>query len=299
MASPATNRFLDPAVLSEISNLELVARTVVDGFVSGLHRSPDFGFSQEFAEYRAYSPGDDLRHVDWNVFARTEKAYLKRYRGETNTEITILLDASASMAFKSDHVSKFDYAKFLASALAYLAHLQRDSTGLIVFHDDVAHAVRPSARQGQLMRLLHGIEHAQTGKRTDYQRPFEELRLLLKRRGITVLISDFLADIDAIIKAVEPLRFHGNELILFHLLDRQEIEPKLAGPALLIDMETDDSMEVSPDYVKTEYRARMNDHLQALQAKAQGAGLEYFLLSTDRPLDAGLREYFKIRERRI
>ncbi len=299
MASTATNRFLDPAVLSEISSLELVARTVVDGFVSGLHRSPDFGFSQEFAEYRSYSPGDDLRHVDWNVFARTEKAYLKRYRGETNTEVTILLDASASMLFHSGQISKFEYAKFLASALAYLAHLQRDSTGLIVFHEDVSHAVRPSSRQGQLMRLLHGIEHAETGKRTDFDRPFEELRSLLKRRGITVLISDFLADIDTVIKAVEPLRFHGNELILFHVMDRQEMEPTLSGPALLIDMETDDSMEVSPDYVKHEYRSRIREHLEMLESKAQGAGLEYFLLPTDRPLDAGLREYFKIRERRI
>lgn len=299
MAATATNRFLDPAVLAEVSNLELVARTVVDGFISGLHRSPDFGFSQEFAEYRAYTPGDDLRHVDWNVYARTEKAYLKRYRGETNTEVTILLDASASMAYKSTGVSKFDYAKFLASALAYLAHLQRDSTGLIVFHDDVADAVRPSSRQGQLARLLHGIEQAETGKRTDFDRPFEELRSLLKRRGITVLISDFLADIDTVVKAIEPLRFHGNELVLFHLLDRQEIEPKLGGPVLLVDMETDDAMEVSPDYAKNEYRAKMTEHLQTLQSKAQGAGMEYFLLVTDRPLDAGLREYFKIRERRI
>jgi uncharacterized protein (DUF58 family) len=298
-STPATNRLLDPAVLAEVSNLELIARTVVDGFISGLHRSPDFGFSQEFAEYRAYTPGDDLRHVDWNVFARTEKAYLKRYRGETNTEVTVLLDASASMAFRSGGVSKFEYAKYMAAALVYLAHLQRDSTGLIVFHEDVANAVRPSSRQGQLARLLHGIEQAETGKRTNYEKPFEELRTLLKRRGITVLISDFLADIDTVIKAVEPLRFHGNELILFHLLDRQEIEPKLGGPVLLVDMETDDAMEVSPEYAKTEYPARIASHLQTLQSKAQGAGMEYFLLVTDRPLDAGLREYFKIRERRI
>jgi uncharacterized protein (DUF58 family) len=203
------------------------------------------------------------------------------------------------MAYHSATVSKFEYAKFLAAALVYLAHLQRDSTGLIVFHDDVADAVRPSARQGQLVRLLHGIEHAETGKRTDFNRPFEELRSLLKRRGITVLISDFLADIDTVVKAVEPLRFHGNELILFHLLDREEIEPKLSGPVLLVDMETDDAMEVSPDYAKNEYPSKMADHLQTLQSKAQGAGMEYFLLVTDRPLDAGLREYFKIRERRI
>src|SRR5690242_20850715 len=131
MPAALTNRFLDPRVLAGISGLDLIAKTAVDGFIAGLHKSPDFGFSQEFAEYRAYTPGDDLRHVDWNVFARTEKAYLKRYRGETNTEVMVLLDASASMGFASGKVSKFDYAKFLASALVFLAHLQRDSTGLI------------------------------------------------------------------------------------------------------------------------------------------------------------------------
>src|SRR5581483_8869521 len=233
-----TNRFLDPAVLAEISSLDLIAKTVVDGFIAGLHRSPDFGFSQEFAEYRAYTPGDDLRHVDWNVFARTEKAYLKRYRGETNTAVMVLLDASASMAFSSGAVRKFEYSKFLASALVYLAHLQRDSAGLIVFHDDVANFVRPSARQGQLTRLLHAIDEAKLGKRTDFRRPFFELQQFLKRRGVTILISDLFENPATIIRTVQPLRFRGNELILFHVLDPQELDPKLGEPVLLLDMET-------------------------------------------------------------
>ena len=148
-------RFLDPAVLSRISGLDLVAKTVVDGFVAGLHRSPDFGFSQEFAEYRAYSPGDDLRHVDWNVFARTERAYLKRYRGETNSLLTVLLDASNSMTYTSHGVTKMDYARFVAASLFYLAiHNQRDAAGLIVFDDEVRNYIRPSIRRGQLHRLF-------------------------------------------------------------------------------------------------------------------------------------------------
>ena len=286
-------------MLAEVSSLELIAKTVVEGFVSGLHRSPDFGFSQEFAEYRAYTPGDDLRHVDWNVFARTEKAYLKRYRGETNTEVMLLLDASASMTFTSVPVNKFEYSKFLAAAVAYLAHLQRDSTGFIVFHDDVSNVIRPSSRQGQLMRLLHGIEKAEPGKRTDFERPFLELQQFLKRRGITVVISDFLATVETIIRTMEPLRYRGNELILFHVLDPQEIQPKLGEPALFVDMETDDAMEVSPDYVRNEYGGKVAAHLEELKSKAQGAGIQYFLLRTDRPLDEGLREYFQVRERRI
>jgi len=158
-------RFLDPSVLGAISGLDLVAKTVVDGFVAGLHRSPDFGFSQEFAEYRAYTPGDDLRHVDWNVYARTERAYLKRYRGETNSLLTVLLDASNSMNYSSHSVNKMDYARFTAASLFYLAiQNQRDAAGLIVFDDEVRNYIRPSTRQGQLHRLLSGLEMAQRAR---------------------------------------------------------------------------------------------------------------------------------------
>ncbi len=298
MPAALTNRFLDPRVLAGISGLDLIAKTVVDGFLAGLHKSPDFGFSQEFAEYRAYTPGDDLRHVDWNVFARTERAYLKRYRGETNTGIMVLLDASASMGFGGP-VSKFEYAKFLASAIVYLTHVQRDSAGLIVFDDDVRNFIRPSARQGQLMRLLHGVDTAQLGKRTNFARPFFELQQFLKRRGITLLISDFFEDPQKIVDTVVPLRFRGNELVLFHVLDPGEIEPTLGQAALLVDMETDDAIETSPEYARVEYRQKMQAHLKAIQAKAREAGIDYFLLRTDRPLDEGLREYLTIRQGRM
>lgn len=290
-----TNRFLDPSVLAEISSLDLVAKTVVDGFIAGLHRSPDFGFSQEFAEYRAYTPGDDLRHVDWNVFARTEKAYLKRYRGETNTSLMVLLDASSSMAFQSGKLRKFDYARFLASALVYLAHLQRDSAGLILFDDEVANFIRPSSRQGQLLRLLNGIDRATIGKRTDFKRPFFELQQFMKKRGITVLISDFFENPATIVETIEPLRYRGNEVVLFHLLDPGEIEPTLSEPVLLEDMETGDTMEASPDYASNEYRDKMAAHIDQLRSKARGAGLDYFLVRTNAPLDSALREYFRIR----
>jgi len=290
-----SNRFLDPAVLAGISGLDLIAKTVVDGFLAGLHRSPDFGFSQEFEEYRAYSPGDDLRHVDWNVYARTERAYLKRYRGETNTSTIVLLDASASMGF-GGKVKKFEYAKYLASSLVYMANLQRDSAGLVVFHDDVANFVRPSSRQGQLMRLLHAIDEAELGKRTNFDKPFFELQQFMKRRGVTALISDFFEKPEVVVKTVEPLRFRGNELILFHVLDPREIELKLDDGALLVDMETGEALESTPDYAKTEYRQKLQAHIDELRTKAQAAGIDYFLLRTDRPLDQALREYLTIRQ---
>src|SRR4051794_22058538 len=203
-------RFLDPSVLASISGLELIARTVVDGFVAGLHRSPDFGFSQEFAEYRAYSEGDDLRHVDWNVFARTERAYLKRYRGETNTQLTILLDVSASMTYSSHRVNKLDYTRYLAASIAYLSNQQRDAAGIVIFDDEIRQYVPPSSRQGQFMRILHAIDIAEPGSRTDYEKPFLHCRNFLHRRGILVVISDFYAEPDRVIRTMEPLRRHGN-----------------------------------------------------------------------------------------
>jgi uncharacterized protein (DUF58 family) len=298
MPAQFTSRLLDPAVLTEISRLDLIAKTVVEGFVVGLHRSPDFGFSQEFAEYRAYTPGDDLRHVDWNVFARTERMYLKRYRGETNTQLTVLLDTSASMGYGSGVVKKIQFAKFLAASLIYLAHLQRDSAGLITFDDHVEQFVRPSGRQGQLMRLLHAIDQAQLGKRTNFAQPFIELQQFLKRRGITIVVSDFFEDPNTIIRVMEPLRFRGNELVLFHVLDPMEIEPRLDGPVLLLDMETDEPLETTPEYARTGYREKISAHMDEFRTKSQAAGIDYFFVRTDCPLDVALREYFTIRKRR-
>jgi uncharacterized protein (DUF58 family) len=292
-------RFLDPAVLAGISGLDLVAKTVVDGFVNGLHRSPDFGFSQEFAEYRAYSPGDDLRHVDWNVFARTERAYLKRYRGETNSILTVLLDASNSMKFSSHSVSKMDYARFIAASLFYLAiQNQRDAAGLIVFDDEIRTYIRPSTRQGQLHRLLSGLEQAEPHARTDFAKPLNHFQQFLRRRGIVVFISDFYDSPEHIVRTIEPLRFHGNEVVLFHVLDPKEIRQEIVEPSTLIDLETHDRIEITPDYVRDEYRKKFDAHVEALRDKTRGAGMDYHLLVTDRPLDDALREYLSIRQGR-
>jgi len=292
-------RFLDPSVLAEISSLDLIAKTVVDGFVAGLHRSPDFGFSQEFAEYRAYSSGDDLRHVDWNVFARTERAYLKRYRGETNSLLTVLLDASNSMNFTSHTVSKMDYARYAAASLFYLAiHNQRDAAGLIVFDDEVRNYIRPSTRQGQVARLLHGLELAEPRARTDFAKPLQHFQEFLRRRGLVIVISDFYETPERIIRTIEPLQFHGNEVVLFHILDPQEIRPDIGEPAIFVDLETREEMEITPEYTRNDYRQRIGAHIAALRDRAQGAGMDYYLLVTDQPLDGALREYLSVRQGR-
>jgi uncharacterized protein (DUF58 family) len=292
-------RFLDPAVLARISSLDLIAKTVVDGFVAGLHRSPDFGFSQEFAEYRAYSPGDDLRHVDWNVFARTERAYLKRYRGETNSLLTILLDASSSMNYSSHSVSKIDYARFVAASLFYLAiQNQRDAAGLIVFDDEVRNYIRPSTRFGQLHRLLAGLEHAEPRARTDFAKPLHHFQQFLRRRGLVLILSDFFESPENVVRTIEPLRFHGNEVVLFHVLDPRELEPQLGEPVVLVDSETSQRMEVTPEYAHNDYRQKIGAHMEELRSRARGAGIDYFLLRTDRPLDTALAEYLTIRQER-
>ncbi len=292
-------RFLKPSVLGSISNLELVAKTVVDGFVAGLHRSPDFGFSQEFAEYRAYTPGDDLRNVDWNVYARTDRVYLKRFRGETNSMLTILLDASNSMQFGSHGVNKMDYARYLAASLFYLAiHGQRDAAGLLTFDDEIRNFIRPSTRQGQLHRLLAGLEQAEPRARTNFEKPMRYFPEFLKRRGIVLIVSDFWESPESLVKAIEPLRYHGNEVVLFHVLDPEDVRPKLNGPAIVVDLETNEQLEVTPDYTKNEYREKIEGHLADLRNRTQSAGLGYHLLMTDNPLDQALREYLTLREGR-
>jgi uncharacterized protein (DUF58 family) len=290
--------YLDPNVLAAISGLDLVAKTVVHGFINGLHRSPDFGFSQEFAEYRMYTPGDDLRHVDWNVFARTERAYLKRYRGETNTRVTVMLDLSKSMQFGAKP-TKLEYCRFLVSSILYLAVQQRDAAGLILFDDAVQQFIPPSSRVGQLQKLLHAVEKAAVGQHTDFAKPFAQFLEFVRRRGVVIVVSDFYADPQTIVDTIAPLRYKGNEVVLFHVLDRQELDPKLSAPATVIDLESGEGIEVTPEYVKNEYRRKINAHIETLRDKAQGVGLDYMLLETDKPLDGALREYLAARQGRM
>ncbi len=294
------SRFLDPAVLGALSGLDLVAKTVVEGFVAGLHTSADLGFSQEFAEYRAYTPGDDLRNVDWNVLARSDRMYVKRYRGETNSLVTMLLDASNSMQYASHSVTKINYARFTAAAIFYLAlRKQRDAAGLLVFDDEVRNYIGPAARHGHFFRLLAGLELAEPRARTNFVAPLQRIQGLLRRRGIVVMLSDFYAPPDALIRAIEPLRMRGNEVVLFHVLDPQELHPEFATPTVLVDLETQARIEVSPEYALAEYGGRISRHIELLRESAQRAGLGYHLLPTDRPLDYALREYLTLRQGRL
>lgn len=287
-----------PETLAGLATLDLVARAVVTGFLIGMHRSPFFGFSQEFAEYRAYSEGDDPRFVDWNVYARTERTYIKRFIGETNTRLVVLLDASASMGFGSGKVTKLQYAKYLAATLSYLASRQHDAVGLIIFDDKIREHRPASSRIGRLSGVLHAIDSAKPGAGTNMKVPFDRFREIEKGRGLVAVISDFYCDPDALLKAVQPLAYQGQDVILFQLLDPQELNPVLKESALMEDMETGESMEVSPIYMSSLYRQRMEAHVGALKKSALGAGADHQLVNITEPLDSVLRNYLTFRQRR-
>ncbi len=289
---------LNPEVLSSLSNLELVARAAVEGFLTGLHRSPAFGFSQEFAEYRPYTEGDDPRFVDWNVFARTERTYIKRFLGETNTHLVILLDVSASMGYGSGTVSKLQYAKILAATLAFLAARQHDAVGLIVFDQQVHQYLPPSSRPGRLSSVLHCIDRVEIGTTTDFAAPFDRFRQHVERRGLVAVISDFYCEPETMVENVRPLAYKGQDVILFQLLDPQELEPELKQAAVLEDMETGETMEVSPQFLRGDYRERIKDHINAMQLAAAGAGADHSFINIADPLNDALRKYLLFRQRR-
>ncbi len=296
----AAPHLLPPTTLAGLANLELVARTAVHGFLAGLHRSPQFGFSQEFREYRAYAEGDDPRFVDWNVYARTDRTYIRRYEGETNTRLMILVDASASMGYVSrpGAVTKLQYAKFIAAALAYLASRQHDPVGLIVF-DEKLRQVRPAtSRSGNLQNVIHTIDAVTPGGGTDLESSFRSFREHLTRRSLVALISDLYCEPAAMMRAVQPLSGQGHDVMIFQVLDPQEIMPRWEESVVLEDVETRENLNVSPEFLERRYQQRLEAHLNGLRSSAAGAGANYALLPSDQPLDDALRRYLLFRQRR-
>ncbi len=291
-------RLLKPEVLASLSTLDLVARVVVEGFLTGLHRSPSFGFSQEFAEYREYSEGDDLRFIDWNVYARSDRTYIKRFLGETNSHMVLLLDASASMGYGTGKVTKLQYGQYLAACLAYLASRQHDAIGCIVFDEEVRDYRPPTTRSGNLMAVLHTIDRATAAHGTNLDKPFRQFAGLTSHRGMVAVISDFYCDAEQMIASVRPLAFRGQDIVLFHLLDPGEINLKFDEATLLEDAETGNAVEVSGKFIREAYSARMQQHIDAIRKAAAGVGADHVLVNTDEPLDQALRNYLMFRQRR-
>ena len=284
-------RFLAPEILARISSLELIARSVVEGFIAGLHRSPYLGFSTDFAEHRPYMPGDDLRHLDWKLLGRTDRLYIKKYQGDTNARIHLLIDSSASMGYASGEVSKLQYAQYLASSLAFLGVRQHDSVGLIAFNDEVIEHVPPGSRSGHLRTILGVIERLTPARETTIADLLNRTAELLTRRGIVVLISDLYDDPERVIEGLEHLRFRGNDVIVFHVMDKQELDFDFIEPVVLEDAETEEQLHVLPDVLRDEYLKAMRSHIDSLTEGAARNRIDYELHPTSDPLDAALFAY--------
>jgi uncharacterized protein (DUF58 family) len=288
-------RFIDPTVLSRIGNLELLARHVVEGFINGLHRAPYFGASIDFAEHRGYVAGDDIRRVDWRLYARTDRYYVKQYEADTNTNVNILFDVSRSMGFASREVSKLEYASYVAACLAYLAHRQRDRVGIITFDSDLVTHVPPSAKHFNV--VLHTLDRAKAERPGNLAKPLNLMAEHFKRRGLLILISDFYEEPDAVLDAVKPLRFLGNDLIVFHVLDPAELDFGYEDASSFEDLESGEQIPVVPESLRAEYRKMIQDHIAALATKFSEHRIDYTLLNTSEPLDRALFSYLSSRER--
>jgi uncharacterized protein (DUF58 family) len=288
---PSGTRFLAPEVLARISSLELIARSVVEGFIAGLHRSPYLGFSTDFAEHRPYMPGDDLRHLDWKLLARTDRLYIKKYQGDTNAQIHLLIDSSASMGYASGEVTKLQYAQYLASSLAFLGVRQHDSVGLVAFNEKVIEHVPPGSRSGHLRTILGVIERLVPGRTTTIADLLHRTADLLTRRAIVVLISDLYDEPEGVIDGLEHLRFRGNDVIVFHVMDKQELDFDFVEPVVLEDSETEEQLHVLPDVLRDEYLRGIGKHIDALTEGAARNRIDYELHRTSEPLDAALFAY--------
>ena len=288
-------RFVDPVVLARIGNLELVARAVVDGFINGIHRSPYFGASVDFAEHRGYVPGDDIRRVDWRLYARTDRYYIKEYEADSNSNFSVLLDVSKSMGFGSHGLTKLDYGRILAGCLTYLVHRQRDRVGFIAFDSDIVEFVPPSAKHMDV--VLHVLDRLTPSRAGSLRAPLHKMAEHFGRRGLLVLISDLYEDPDAVLEAIGPLRSRGSDLAVFHLLDPAELDFSFRDPSAFEDLESGEQIPIVPDALADQYKALVQAHVDALRDRFAANRIDYTLLNTSTPLDHALFSYLSTRER--
>jgi uncharacterized protein (DUF58 family) len=288
-------RFVDPKILARIGNLELMARNVVEGFINGLHRAPFFGASIDFAEHRGYVAGDDIRRVDWRLYARTDRYYVKQYEADTNTNLTVLFDVSKSMSFASRGIPKIEYGAFVAACLGYLAQRQRDRVGIITFDSEIVAHVPPSAKHFNVM--LQTLDRSKAERPGHLVEPLKKMAEHFKRRGILVLISDFYEEPEAVLEAIKPLKFLGNDLIVFHVLDPAELDFGYDDASSFEDLESGEQLPVVPQSLAEEYRALVRAHIDALTTRFSEHRIDYTLLNTSEPLDRALFSYLSSRER--
>ncbi len=281
-----------------IRNLELRARVVVEGFWTGLHRSPYHGFSVEFTEYRQYSPGDDPRYLDWRLLARSDRCYVKKFEDETNLRCHLLVDNSRSMGFGSVGYTKAEYARTLAATLAWFLHQQGDATGLLTFDEGIRDYLPARHKPGHLRHLMLALEKPAGGTATDLTAPLQRIVQIVRKRGLMVLLSDLLAPIDALEKNLASLTASGHEVLLFHLLDPAEVHLRFDRAALFLDSESNRELYIDPVAARSEYQRKLSAHTTAARSICDKLGISYHQMTTDRPLELALFDFLRSRMQR-
>jgi uncharacterized protein (DUF58 family) len=294
---PKLPKYSDPEILAKISNLSLRARRVVEGTVSGMHRSPFHGFSVEFAEYREYSPGDDLRRLDWRVLAKTDRFYVKQYEEESNMRVTLVVDASASMGYGSGAMTKFDYSATLAASLATLLVGQQDPIGLALFDRQQRAWLPPAATQSQLVQIIRNLEQASPDRETELGEMLRSLAERMSRRGLIIVVSDLLTDLETFYDGLARLQYRGHEIIVFHILDRDELELPFKDLVLFRDIEGSEELFADPWAFRAAYQRAMREFINEVKRGCQNRGIDHELLTTDDDLGRALSYYLHMRDR--
>ena len=290
--------FVDPKALMVIRNLELRARVVVEGFWNGLHRSPYHGFSVEFTEYRQYTPGDDTRYLDWRLFARSDRYYLKKFEDETNLRCHLLVDQSRSMNFGANNVSKADYGRTLAATLAWFLNGQGDAIGLFTFDQQVRDYLPARHRHGHMRQIMLALEKQTAGTSTNLAAPLQRVSELIRKRGLVVLISDLFAPLDELEKSLGQLAAAGHELIVFQVLDPSELAFDFHRAMLFQDIESERDVYLDPETARPEYQRRLDEHNQRIESACRKLGVAFHRLITSRPLELALLDFLRGRSRR-
>ncbi len=291
-------KYLDPTVLSNIKNLELRARLVVEGFITGLHKSPFHGFSVEFSQHRPYNYGDNLRYIDWKVFGRTDRFYIKQFEEETNLKAYILLDVSKSMTFGTTSTTKLEYGKNLAAALAYLMLLQRDAVGLSLFDSTIQKLLVPRSVSSYLQPILTELDKIEAGKETNIGSILHTMSDRLKRRGLIILISDLYDEPSNVLSGLRHFRYNQHEVLVFHLLDPAEVSFDFEGDVEFEDLESGAKIRTYPWYIREEYRAAVKNFEQNYRRQCREYLIDYHLFTTNQSLDLALMEYL-IKRRKL
>lgn len=290
-------KYLDPKTIARLDNMALRARLVVEGFILGLHRSPYHGFSVEFAEHRPYMPGDEIKHIDWKLYGKTDRYYIKQFEEETNLKSYILLDKSGSMTYTSGPITKLSYSSYLAAALAYLMLKQQDAVSLILFDTALKTYLPPLAKQSHLNLVLGALEGVKPGGETEIAPLLHELAEKIKKRGLVILISDLLDQPDSVINALKHFRHKRHEVILFHILDPEEIKFSFSRQTRFIDLETRQQLATEPWHIQHAYQNLVRKFIDAYRNRCRLNNIDYHLITTDRSLDMALSEYLNKRTR--